>query len=471
MSRVFPVILSGGSGSRLWPLSRQTHPKQFLRLINDESLFQTTLRRLSGMDFEDPLAICNEEHRFLITEQAKEINQPLSSIILEPLARNTAPAIGLAAFQLKNSGHQDDLMMVMPSDHVINDIKKFQTAINHAMQGAKNDMLVTFGIKPSYPETGYGYIKVFNLPNHGLFDVENFVEKPSLEVAEQYIQSGDYFWNSGMFMFKVSTFLSALKAFEPEMYQACEISVNLAKSDLDFFRVDRTSFENSPSNSIDYAIMEKAKNVVLIPLDAGWSDVGSWPSLWDIQEKDSQANVLHGDVIAIDSKSNYIHSTNRLVTLIGVNDLMVVETSDALLVASKEKSQDVKKIVSQLVAEGRSEADIHQTQYRPWGKFNLVDDGNNFKVKRITIKPKEKLSLQLHHHRAEHWVVVSGTAKVQLGDEIITLKENQSIYIPMGAKHSLENPTERPLELIEIQTGAYLGEDDIVRFEDRYGRN
>jgi mannose-1-phosphate guanylyltransferase/mannose-6-phosphate isomerase len=391
--------------------------------------------------------------------------------MLEPLARNTAPAIALAAIFLKNSNHENDIMLVLPSDHVISDTKVFSNAIEIAHKAASNGKLVTFGIVPTHPETGYGYIKASKEDGSDALPVEKFVEKPSSEVAEQYIQSGDYYWNSGMFMFKVSTFIDELKQFEPDMYRFCEEAVKKAKNDLDFCRVDMEAFEKCPSNSIDYALMEKTNNAVIVPLDAGWNDVGAWPAVWQIQQKDSDGNAGKGDFIAQQSKNNYIHSEHRLVTLLGVDDLVVVETSDAILVADKNKAQDVKKIVDELSQKNRKEAKIHRKVYRPWGAFDSIDDGQRFQVKHITVKPGEKLSLQMHHHRAEHWIVVSGTAKVQIGDEVKMISENQSVYIPIGTKHSLENPGKLPLDIIEVQTGSYLGEDDIVRFEDRYGRN
>lgn len=470
MSEIYPVILSGGSGTRLWPLSRQGYPKQFLPLFDDESLFQKTLLRLKGIHFGNPVIVCNEEHRFLIAEQALKVKQTLTSIMLEPAARNTAPAIALAAFLLKDKGHQDDVMLALPSDHVIPNNKAFLDAVKIAHEAASKGKLVTFGIVPTHPETGYGYIKSSTQNNGDVFDVESFVEKPSEDLAKQYITNGNYYWNSGMFMFKVSTFLEELMTYEPEIYHACEEAVSLAKNDLDFCRVDKAAFENCPSNSIDYAVMEKTKNAVIIPLDAGWSDVGAWHAVWELLDKDTDGNAGHGDFVTHLSKNNYVHSGHRLVTLLGVENLMVIETSDAILVADKTKAQEVKKIVDYLKSKDRSEATTHRKVYRPWGAYDSVDNGQRFQVKHITVKPGEKLSLQLHHHRSEHWVIVSGTAKVRIGDETKMVSENESVYIPIGAVHSLENPGKLPLELIEVQTGSYFGEDDIIRLEDRYGR-
>lgn len=470
MNQIFPVILSGGSGTRLWPLSRQGYPKQFLPLFDNESLFQKTLLRLNDLDAENPVVVCNDEHRFLIAEQALEIQQSLTSIMLEPLPRNTAPAIALAAFLLKQKGHEEDVMLALPSDHIITNQEVFLSAVKTAQQAASKGKLVTFGIVPTHPETGYGYIKATVSESNGTFDVERFVEKPSLDVAKQYLNHGSYYWNSGMFMLKVSSFLEELKQFEPEMYRYCEQAVSLAKQDLDFCRVDTSAFEKCPSNSIDYAVMEKTSNAVIIPLEAGWSDVGAWPAVWELLDKDNQGNAGHGDFVTHLSKNNYVHSANRLVTLLGVENLMVIETSDAILVADKDKAQEVKHIVDHLKSNDRSEATTHRKVYRPWGAYDSVDHGQRFQVKHITVKPGQKLSLQLHHHRSEHWVIVSGTAKVRIGDETKMVSENESVYIPIGTVHSLENPGKLPLELIEVQTGSYFGEDDIIRLEDRYGR-
>jgi mannose-1-phosphate guanylyltransferase/mannose-6-phosphate isomerase len=466
---IFPILLSGGSGKRLWPLSRTAYPKQFLELFEGKSLFQMTLNRLKAFkELSNPIIICNEAHRFIINEQARNIN--LSKIILEPMPKNTAPAIAVAALQLINDGFSESLMLVLPSDHVITNEKRFLAAIKNAKALANLGYLVTFGIKPTRPETGYGYIKAIKSLSSKTFQVENFVEKPDFMTAKKYISEGHYFWNSGMFMFKPSQIINELKKHCPAIVKACEKAINLGKNDLNFFRLEEKAFKSSPSESIDFAVMEKALHVGMVSLDAGWNDVGTWPSLWQLQSKDKEGNAGHGDFIAIDAHDNYIHSEKRLVTLLGVKDLIVIETSDAIMVAHKDKSQDIKKIVGNLKQFNRNESEIHKKIFRPWGWFDEIDRGKNFLVKRIVVKPKEKLSLQLHHKRAEHWVVVSGMAKIRIGDTVKLLSENESIFIPKKTKHSLENPTTKNLEIIEVQTGNYLSEDDIVRFEDVYGR-
>ncbi len=466
-----PIILSGGSGTRLWPLSRSDYPKQFLSLLGKKSLFQLTLDRLKLLpNSENPRVVCNEEHRFLIAEQAREVDAKLASILLEPVARNTAPAITLAALQLESEGKGDDLMLILPSDHVIVNPDAFYEAVQKASNIASKDYLVTFGVLATEPETGYGYIKTGDDLKNGSFKVDQFVEKPNLEEAKDYLKSGNYLWNSGMFLFKASTFLNEIKSHSAEIFKSCKESLTKLQKDLDFCRIDKDAFSNCPSNSIDYAVMEKTKHAAVTPLDAEWSDVGSWPAVWNLLDKDDMGNVGKGDFILHESKNNFIHSDHRLVTLLGVENLMVIETSDAILVANKDKSQDVKKVVSELSQQNRFQATKHRKIFRPWGSYDGIDEGPRFQVKRIIVKPGERLSLQVHHKRSEHWVVVSGTAKIRIGDDIKTLSENESTYIPVGTVHSLENPGEVPLEIIEVQTGSYLGEDDIVRLEDRYGR-
>jgi len=474
-----PVILSGGSGSRLWPLSRALRPKQFLEITDELTLFQLTLSRLKGLaEPLSPIVVANDDHRFLVAEQCKAQGVYPKALILEPCARNTAPAIAVAAMAALNaaqdadaSGEIDPILLVLPSDHVFQNIQAFQSAVAIGYQAASKGLMVTFGIVPTHAETGYGYVKADGSSSASdSHRVAAFVEKPDLVTAQRYLSEGGYFWNSGMFMFKASTYLNELKAYQPDMLQACESAIHLAKRDLDFVRLDPSSFERSPSDSIDYAVMEKTQQAVVVPLDAGWNDVGAWSSVWQVQAQDHQGNATRGDVMLEDVKNSYVHADYRLVSLLGVEDLVVVETSDAVLVARKDKAQDVKKIVDRLKAESRSEHHSHREVFRPWGSYDSIGVGDRYQVKRISVKPGAKLSLQMHHHRAEHWIVVSGTALVTLGDRQVLLSENQSIYIPIGEKHSLENPGKVSLELIEVQSGSYLGEDDIVRFEDRYGR-
>ncbi len=474
-----PVILSGGSGSRLWPLSRALRPKQFLEITDQLTLFQLTLSRLNGLtDPLSPIVVANDDHRFLVAEQCKSQGVHPKALILEPCARNTAPAIAVAAMAaLDHSGtsaaadDNDPVLLVLPSDHVLKDIAAFQAAVTVGYQAACEGLMVTFGIVPTQAETGYGYVKSSSeSPSSGCHRVAAFVEKPDLAAAEGYLREGGYFWNSGMFMFKASTYLDELKAHQPLMLASCQKALAAAKSDLDFVRLDQAAFEQSPSDSIDYAVMEKTKKAVVVPLDAGWNDVGAWSSVWQVHTQDSHGNATRGDVMLEGVKNSYVHADYRLVSLLGVEDLVVVETSDAVLVASKDKAQDVKKLVDRLKAESRTEHHSHREVFRPWGSYDAIGVGDRYQVKRITVKPGAKLSLQMHHHRAEHWIVVSGTALVTLAERQVLLSENQSIYIPIGEKHSLENPGKVNLELIEVQSGSYLGEDDIVRFEDRYGR-
>ena len=466
---ILPIIMAGGSGSRLWPLSRQQFPKQFLTLHGESSMLQATALRLSGLDHQAPMVICNEEHRFAVAEQFRANKIANSGIILEPVGRNTAPAIALAAFKALQEG-SDPMLLVLAADHVIQDEVSFCQSVNLASEHANAGKLVTFGIVPTAPETGYGYIKRGELINDTGFTVADFVEKPDLATAENYLESGNYYWNSGMFLFKASRYLDELKAHRPDIYHACERAMADIQSDVDFVRVNKAAFELCPDDSIDYAVMEKTTDAVVVPMDCGWSDVGSWSALWEIENKDASGNVCRGDVISIDTSNSYINAQEKLVAVIGLADVVVVETKDAILVSKKSDVQKVKDIVNQLKTEDRSEFKSHREVYRPWGKYDSVDSGERFQVKRITVKPGAKLSVQMHHHRAEHWVVVSGAAKVTNGDKTILLTENQSTYIPIGVIHALENPGKVELELIEVQSGSYLGEDDIVRFEDKYGR-
>ena len=458
------VIMAGGSGTRLWPLSRSGHPKQFLRLNGDDTMLQSTIKRLSGLEISSSVTICNEAHRFFVAEQLREIDK-LGSIILEPVGKNTAPAIALAAL----STDDDPLLLVLAADHVIQDEQAFTDAINQAVPLAQAGKLVTFGIIPKEAHTGYGYIKK-GCQQGGGFVVEKFVEKPSSQVAHDYVESGNYLWNSGMFLFKASHYLEELNKFRPDIYAACLAATKETKSDLDFMRVSEEEFEKCPSESIDYAVMEKTADAVLVPMDAGWSDIGSWSSLWDISEKNNDGNFTQGDVLLHNSKNCYVRSDDKLTTIIGADNLVIVDTKDALMVAHKDAVQDAKIIAQQLKANERSEWKLHREVYRPWGKYDSIDNGDGYQVKRITVKPGAKLSVQMHHHRAEHWIVVSGTARVTNGDKTFLLSENESTYIPVGVIHALENPGKVKLELIEVQSGSYLGEDDIVRFEDIYGR-
>ena len=461
---ICPVIMAGGSGTRLWPLSRAAHPKQFLRLHGEDTMLQATVKRLSGLDIQASITICNEEHRFFVAEQLREIDK-LGSIILEPVGRNTAPAIALAALTAKD----DPLLLVLAADHVIQDEDAFREAVIRAIPLAEAGKLVTFGIVPTQPHTGYGYIKRGKDIGEG-FEVDAFVEKPSSDVAQDYFSSGDHYWNSGMFLFRASTYLEELKKFRPDILEQCQGSVMDVKTDLDFLRIDKDMFESCPAESVDYAVMEKTSHAVVVPMDAGWSDIGSWSSLWDISEKDGEGNSTHGDVILHNTRNSYVRSDNKLVAVIGVDDLVVVSSKDALMVAHKDSVQDVKIITEMLKANSRSEWELSREVYRPWGKYDSIDSGEGYQAKRITVKPGAKLSVQMHHHRAEHWVVVAGSAMVTNGDKTFLLSVNESTYIPIGVVHALENPGKVNLELIEVQSGSYLGEDDIVRFEDRYGR-
>jgi mannose-1-phosphate guanylyltransferase len=466
---IVPVILSGGSGTRLWPLSRKLHPKQFINLVNETTLFQDTILRLPE-GVSEPLIICNEEHRFLAAEQLREINKKTKGIILEPEGKNTAPAIALAALKFINTG-EDPILLVLSADHLIKNIKAFHQSITVARELAENDKLITFGIVPDKAETGYGYIEA-NINNiDTYYSIKSFTEKPNKKNAKKYLNSGNYLWNSGMFMFKASVYLNELEKFEPEILSTSKKSCITENIDSDFIRINNDTFRQCPNKSIDYAVMERTKNAVVVPLDAYWSDVGSWSSLWDVKTKDNNDNVSEGDVVLEDVKNTYTYSSNRLVSVIGVSNLVIVDTQDALLVADKQQTHNIKKIIERLQNDKRSEVDSHRKVFRPWGYYDSVDSGEGFQVKRIVVNSGAKLSLQKHQKRSEHWVVVKGVALVTCGDKVFELVENQSTYIPQGSLHRLENHQDIPLEIIEIQTGSYLGEDDIIRLEDDYHRN
>ena len=460
------VIIAGGSGTRLWPLSRTGHPKQFLSLHGEMTMLQQTVERLKGLPIESSVTICNEEHRFFVAEQLRAIDK-LGSIILEPVGRNTAPAIALAAL---TEQEDDPLLLVLAADHVIADFESFTESVKKAVPLAEQGKLVTFGIVPSKPHTGYGYIKAGTESGDG-FLVDAFKEKPDLVTAKTYLEHGGYYWNSGMFLFKASRYLEELKAYRSDIFIACERAVSDVSQDLDFIRVDEEAFADCPDDSIDYAVMENTADAVVVPMDAGWNDIGSWSSLWDVSDKDQSGNATSGDVMLHEVRNSFIRTDDKLVAAVGINDIVVVSTKDALLVAHKDYVQDAKLIANKLRDHGRTEWELHREVYRPWGKYDSIDNGDRYQVKRITVKPGAKLSVQMHHHRAEHWVVVSGSAKVTNGGETFLLSENESTYIPVGVIHALENPGRVPLEIIEIQSGPYLGEDDIVRFEDRYGRS
>ncbi len=465
-----PVVLAGGTGSRLWPKSRAALPKQFLALTSEHTMLQETLLRLPKQDVEDALLICNEDHRFLAAEQLRTADITFDQIILEPVGRNTAPAIALAALNEIKKGN-DPILLILSADHLIEDQAAFHEAIKKATVLAQADKLVTFGINPTEAHIGYGYIEAGDALDNEGFKVKKFVEKPDIETAQIYLDGKKHFWNSGMFMFKASVYLEELRALSPEIVNACEKSLENSQSDLDFLRVDEISFSACPDDSIDYAVMEKTEKACMVTLDAGWNDVGSWTSLWETaKNKDANNNVVLGDVILTGVNNSYVNSEQRLIAVIGLDDVIVVETKDAILVAAKDKVQNIKSVVNQLKQEKRPEFEFHREVLRPWGCYDSIDTGERYQVKRITVKPGEKLSVQMHHHRAEHWIVVSGTASVTIGENTSLVAENQSVYIPIGEVHALENPGKVLLELIEVQSGSYLGEDDIVRFSDRYGR-
>ncbi|EGI74686.1 MULTISPECIES: mannose-1-phosphate guanylyltransferase/mannose-6-phosphate isomerase [Pseudoalteromonas] len=468
---ITPIIMAGGTGSRLWPLSRELYPKQFLTVTGELSMLQQTIARLAEIEHSEPVLICNEEHRFIAAEQMRLGGFKHGGIILEPAGRNTAPAIALAALHAISNAvdGEEPILLVLAADHVIEDTEAFASSVEKALPFANSDKLVTFGIVPTKPETGYGYIKS-NEKVGDAFSVSEFVEKPNLATAQAYLESGDYYWNSGMFLFKARRYLDELAKFAPDILNICRKAIATPEQDLEFVRVDKAIFETCPDDSVDYAVMEKSEDVIVVPMDAGWSDVGSFSALWEVSAKDKNNNVLKGDVISVGSTNNYIYAENKLVTTVGVDNLVIIETKDAILVANKDQVQNVKAIVKKLKDAGRTEHKIHREVYRPWGKYDSIDFGNRDQVKRITVKPGEKLSIQKHHHRSEHWIVVSGTASVLNGDKTILVTEDESTYIPLGTIHALENPGKIPLEMIEVQTGSYLGEDDIVRFEDRYGR-
>jgi len=466
MHNILPVILSGGSGTRLWPLSREAYPKQFLALAGEQTMLQATWQRVAPIAGRAPLVVANEEHRFVAAEQLQQLGVQPQAILLEPMGRNTAPAIAVAALEAMRQG-DDAVLLVLPSDHVIADEEAFRAAVLRALPAAEAGKLVTFGIVPSGPETGYGYIKATG--DGDARPVDRFVEKPDAQTAQQYVQSREYFWNSGMFLFKASRYLAELEKFNPAMLATSRTAWQQARRDADFTRLDKDAFDAVPSDSIDYAVMEKTADAVVVPLDAGWNDVGSWTALRDVSQQDADGNAHHGDVIAIDCRNTYAYG-ERLIALVGLDDVIVVETDDAVMVGRSDRMQEIKQVVARIKDAGRPEATWHRKVFRPWGAYDSIDNGARFQVKRITVKPGATLSLQMHHHRAEHWIVVSGTAEVTRGDDVLLLTENQSTYIPLGVTHRLKNPGKLPLELIEVQSGSYLGEDDIVRFEDTYGR-
>lgn len=478
-----PVILAGGGGTRLWPLSREYYPKQFLRLFGRHSMLQETVLRLDGMDDSldllDPLFVCNETHRFLLAEQLNQINKRYQSILLEPQGRNTAPALTVAAIALLNSNSSDPIMIMMPADHYITDRERFQETIRAGYKLAQSGTLITFGIVPEHAETGYGYIRTgqklqTDLPAD-IFTLDGFTEKPDPETAQAYLEQGNYLWNSGIFMMRASVWCDAIRHFQPDIFDSCQDAWNKGSADNHFYWLQKDSFIHCRSDSIDYAVMEKLASdktfkSAVVTLDAGWSDVGAWSALWNIRQQDDNNNVIDGDVILNGTRNSLVHSEDRLVVAVGCENMVIVETADAVVVANKDKAQDVKKIVDTLKTDEREERLTHRKVYRPWGSYETLDAGEHFQVKRIEVNPGKKLSLQLHHKRAEHWVVVTGTARVTRGEETFDLSANESTFIPLGTKHRLENATDEPLEIIEVQSGTYLGEDDIVRFEDDFGR-
>jgi mannose-1-phosphate guanylyltransferase/mannose-6-phosphate isomerase len=466
---VIPVILSGGAGTRLWPLSREMYPKQLLALTGKLTMLQDTVARLAMINGAiAPIVVCNEAHRFTVAEQIRALELHASAILLEPAGRNTAPAVALAALKAQDLS-ADATLVVAPADHVIRDVHKFSQAADVAVSLAQNDKLVTFGIVAHAPETGYGYIRRGEGAGPA-YPVAQFIEKPPLDLAVQFVSTGDYYWNSGMFVFKASRYLAELQHFAPDILAACTAAYKAAKADLDFVRIDKAEFNKCRSESIDYAVMEKTKDALVLPLDVGWSDVGSWSSLFDALPADEEGNVLQGDVLTHDTHDCYVHSTSRLVAAVGMEDHIIVETKDAILVAPKDRVQDVKDLVAKIKKSGRTESALHREVFRPWGSYDSIDSGDRFQVKRLSVKPGGVLSLQMHHHRAEHWIVVQGTARITRNEQTFLLAENESTYIPVGATHRIENPGKVPLHIIEVQSGSYLGEDDIVRLEDNYGR-
>ena len=476
---IVPVILSGGSGSRLWPLSRAHYPKQFISLVNKTTLFQDTILRLPE-NLNNPLVICNEDHRFLAAEQLRQIDKKSCGIILEKIGRNTAPAITLAALKLKKE-FDDPILLILSADHYIENINAFHVAIEIAKKNAAEGKMVTFGIEPTGPETGYGYIKAKESENSLAMNIDCFKEKPNIELAKEYLDENiqlklkncplSWYWNSGMFMFKASTYLNELEKYEPEILASCKKSFQPEEKDFDFIRLNNDEFLKCKEKSIDFAVMEHTQNSIIVPLDANWSDIGSWSSLVDVKAKDKNGNVIEGDVIIDEVFDTYLSSSNRLISAIGVSNLVIIDTPDALLIANKQNSQKIKNIVEKLKKNNRYEVDNHRKVYRPWGSFDSIERGDGFQVKRIVVNPSAKLSLQKHQYRSEHWVVIKGIAMVTCGEELFELKENESTYIPQNTIHRLENQTNTPLEIIEIQTGSYLGEDDIIRLEDDYQRN
>jgi mannose-1-phosphate guanylyltransferase len=462
---ICPVIMAGGSGTRLWPLSRAAHPKQFLKLHGEDTMLQATVKRLSGLDTEAPITLCNEEHRFFVAEQLREVNA-LGTIILEPVGRNTAPAIALAALSKIDD---DPLLLVLSADHIIADEGAFTEAVYKAVALAESGKLVTFGIVPTEPHTGYGYIEC-GASLEGAYSVASFREKPDSETATQYLADGGYYWNSGMFLFRASRYLDELKAHRHDIFAACELAIRGISTDLDFVRVDAEAFKACPDDSIDFAVLDKTNDAVVVPMEAGWSDIGSWSSLWDVSSKDEDGNAASGDVVLYETVNSLVRTDDKLVALVGLKDVVVISTKDATLVAHKDRTQDAKAIVANLREKNRPEWELPREVYRPWGKYDTVDQGERYQVKRITVKPGAKLSVQMHHHRSEHWVVVSGTARVTKGTESFLVSPNESTYIPLGVVHSVENPGKVALEIIEVQSGSYLGEDDIVRLGDIYGR-
>jgi mannose-1-phosphate guanylyltransferase/mannose-6-phosphate isomerase len=468
MTKLQPVLLSGGSGTRLWPLSREAYPKQFLPLAGEDTMLQATWLRVAAIADGAPIVVANEEHRFLVAEQLRQAGAPTPAILLEPMGRNTAPAIAAAALQAM-AQEDDPLLLVLPSDHVVRDADAFRAAVGAARTAAGQGALVTFGIVPTAAETGFGYIQAREADADGVRPVARFVEKPDAATAQSYLDAGGYYWNSGMFLFRASRYLEELARFRPDVLAATRTAFERARRDGDFIRLDTEAFAACPADSIDYAVMERTEAAAVLPVDIGWSDLGSWSALWEVATRDAQGNATLGDVIAIDSHDSYVHA-RRLVALVGVDDLVVVETDDAVLVARKDRVQDVKHVVARLKHEQRSQAALHREVHRPWGSYDSVDVGARFQVKRIKVKPGARLSLQSHTQRAEHWIVVSGIARVTRDNDVFELHANQSTYIPIGAKHRLENPGSQMLELIEVQSGDYLGEDDIVRYDDVYGR-